>query len=491
MQSSNLSIIKIITFGFLLQLSFIAPGVWANTDSNFTKTPSTDTPNTNIQSNNIPSTNTSNTVTTGSNTVNTVAPSSNTANAVTPNLNTANSNMPSTNTPDTSTPNTNINLPNIKLPTPSASTIIPKAPSLAAKSYLLIDYLSDYVIAEQNVDQRVEPASLTKMMTVYVADHALRSKRINLSDKVKISERAWKATGSRMFLEVNSEAEVQDLLKGIIIQSGNDASIALAEHIAGTEESFAELMNYCAQQLGMKNTHFTNATGLPDPNHYTTARDMAILAKAIVRDFPESYSLYSQKEFTYKDIKQTNRNRLLWQHNWVDGIKTGHTETAGFCLVASGEQEGMRLIAVLMGAKDDSVRTNETNQLLTYGFRFYETRKLYPKSSAIKKARVWKAKDNQIDAGLQNDLYITLGKGQFDRLTSNINLDKHIQAPLEAGATLGTLQVKLDDKTIAERPMITLQKVEEANIFHRTLDSIRLGARSLMEKVGLSDDKNE
>lgn len=234
---------------------------------------------------------------------------------------------------------------------PAAETIIPTPPALAAKSYMLIDFLSDHVIASQDADLRVEPASLTKMMTVYVADQALLNKKIKIDDNVKISEKAWRASGSRMFLDVNSEVPVSELLKGIIIQSGNDASIALAEHIAGDEASFAQLMNHFAKQLGMTNTHFVNATGLPDADHYTTARDMALLGKALIRDFPETYTLYSQKEFIYKNIKQTNRNRLLWQHDWVDGIKTGHTDSAGFCLVASGKQNGMRLIAVVMGTK--------------------------------------------------------------------------------------------------------------------------------------------
>jgi len=256
-------------------------------------------------------------------------------------------------------------------PLPPPMMVIPSPPSLGAKAHLLIDYLSDVMLSQENIDQRVEPASLTKMMTVYVADQTLKAGKLKLNDNVFISEAAWKAPGSRMFLKVNTTVPLQDILRGVIIQSGNDASIALAEHVAGTEANFAEWMNYYAKQLGMANTHFVNATGLPDPNHYTTARDMAILAKALIRDFPESYQLYSQKEFTYQKITQANRNRLLWRNEWVDGIKTGHTDSAGYCLVASGKKGDMRLIAIVMGAKNDEARVDEANKLLMYGFRFF------------------------------------------------------------------------------------------------------------------------
>jgi len=366
--------------------------------------------------------------------------------------------------------------------TPPLSTAIPKAPALSVKSFILIDFLSDQIIAEQGVDERAEPASLTKMMTIYVADQALKHNKIKLNDKVKISEKAWRASGSRMFLQVNTEVAVEDLLKGIIIQSGNDASIALAEHIAGDESAFAQFMNYYAAELGMTNTHFENATGLPDPNHYTTAKDMATLGKALIRDFPESYALYSQKEYVYQNIKQTNRNRLLWKHDWVDGIKTGHTESAGFCLVASGIQDGMRLIAVIMGAKNDGIRTDETNQLLTYGFRFYETRKLYPKALRLAETRVWMGKTNEIGLGLAEDLYVTLGRGLHDRLKSNISVNKTIKAPILEGAVLGTLTVQLDDQTLLEKPIVALQAVPEANIFSRAYDYIVLSVKSLWNR---------
>lgn len=368
-------------------------------------------------------------------------------------------------------------------PLPQPTTIIPAPPALAAKSYILIDHLSDYVIAEQDVDQRVEPASLTKMMTVYVADQALKSKKLKLTDMVFVSDRAWRTEGSRMFIDVNASVSVEDLLKGIIIQSGNDASVALAEHIAGTETAFAELMNFYAKQMGMVNTHFVNATGLPDPNHYTSARDMATLAKALIRDFPETYKIYSQKEYTYKNIKQTNRNRLLWRNDYVDGIKTGHTDSAGFCLVASGLKDGMRLIAVVMGTNSDSSRIDETNKLLSYGFRFFETRKLYPAGMAVKKSRVWMGQEKEVTLGLADDLYVTIGHGQYDRLKAAINVEKVIKAPAPAGTVLGTIAIQLENKTIVERPIIALNEIKAGGFFGRMYDRVGLTLHNLLDKV--------
>jgi len=366
---------------------------------------------------------------------------------------------------------------------PQPTLLIPAPPQLAAKAYLLIDYLSDYVIAEQDVDQRVEPASLTKMMTVYTVDHALKNGKLHLNDLVQISEKAWKAEGTRMFVDVHSKVPVIDLLRGIIIQSGNDASVALAEHIAGSEATFAQLMNQYAKQLGMVNTHFTNATGLPDPNHYTTARDMAILAKALIRDFPETYQIYAQKEFLYHDIKQENRNRLLWRNELVDGIKTGHTDSAGYCLVASGKKDNMRLIAVVMGTKSDGARTEETNKLLMYGFQFYETRKLYPAGTALKKARIWMGIEKEVELGLADDLYVTIGHGQYDHLKSVIQVSPSIKAPTETGTTLGTVTVQMSDKTLVERPIVALSTVAESGFFSQICDTLWLNISSLWEKA--------
>lgn len=371
-------------------------------------------------------------------------------------------------------------------PLPQPTVIIPAPPALAAKTYMLIDQLSDYVIAEQNVDQRVEPASLTKMMTVYVIDQAFKAGKLKLTDLVQISDYARRMPGSRTFVEANSMVPVEVLLKGIIIQSGNDASAAMAEHIAGSESAFAELMNFYAKHLGMVNTHFVNATGLPDTNHYTSARDMAILAKALVRDFPETYRLYSQKEFTYKSIKQTNRNRLLWSNELVDGIKTGHTDSAGYCLVASGLKDGMRLIAVVMGAKTDAIRNDETNKLLMYGFRFYETRKLYPADTTIKQARIFMGKEKQVNLGLAEDLYVTIGQGQYDRLKAVINVDKAIKAPAEKGSALGTLAIQLDNKTLTERPIVALQTVPEGGFLSRIVDTLSLTVQNLWDKATAS-----
>lgn len=366
---------------------------------------------------------------------------------------------------------------------PPPAMVIPAAPAVAAKSYILVDYLSGNPIVYQDVEERVEPASLTKMMTMYVVDQALRANKIKLTDNVHVSETAYRTQGSRMFLEINSDVPLEEIIKGIIIQSGNDASVAIAEHIAGSEASFAEIMNYFAKGLGMNNTHFVNATGLPDPNHYSTAQDMAILAKALIRDFPDTYKLYSQKEFTFKNIKQTNRNRLLWRNEFVDGIKTGFTENAGYCLVASGKSDNMRLISVVMGAKTDNARIDETNKLLNYGFRFFETRKLYPANTSIKQARIWMGVDKEVGLGLPQDLYVTLGKGQYEKLKATINVNKEIKAPMAKGTPLGTIIIELDEKVIAEQPILALNDVKEAGLFSRVYDSFAMTLKTIWDKV--------
>ncbi|VAX02275.1 D-alanyl-D-alanine carboxypeptidase, partial [hydrothermal vent metagenome] len=258
-----------------------------------------------------------------------------------------------------------------------AATLIPATPKIKAKGYLLIDFNSGRVLAEKKSGQRMEPASLTKMLSAYVIDHELAKGNISLDDEVRISEKAWRMEGSRMFIEVGKKISVEDLLKGVIIQSGNDATVALAEHVAGSEDAFVSLMNQHAAELGMLDSHFVNSTGLPHKDHYTTPRDLAKLAIALIRDYPTHYAWYSQKEFVYNDIKQYNRNRLLWRNKYVDGIKTGHTESAGYCLVASAERDGMRLISVVLGTRNDETRSSESQKLLTYGFRFFETHRLY------------------------------------------------------------------------------------------------------------------
>lgn len=365
---------------------------------------------------------------------------------------------------------------------PEPTLVIPAPPQIDAKSYILIDQASNYIIAEHDVDQRVEPASLTKMMTVYVVDHALQKGKLKPTDDVQISEKAWKTAGSKMFVAVNTTVPVSELMRGIIVQSGNDASIAIAEHLAGSESAFAELMNFYAKQLGMTNTHFVNATGLPEENHYTSARDMAILAKALIRDFPESYKLYSEKEFVYQNIKQENRNRLLWKNELVDGIKTGFTDAAGYCLVASGKKDNMRLISVVMGTNSDHARTEESNKLLSYGFRFYETRQLFQAGKPLKTSRIWMGTQNEINLGLGEDLYITIGQGQYEHIKTAIKINTTIKAPTHSGEAVGTLAVEFNNKPLIERPIIALNEVKEGGFFSRMYDTVALNFHTMINK---------
>lgn len=360
---------------------------------------------------------------------------------------------------------------------------IPAPPPIAAKSYLLLDYHSNHVMASHEPDRRVEPASLTKMMTVYVLDHALKQGKVRLTDLVPISATAWKTGGSRTFLEVNSKATVQELLQGIIIQSGNDASVAIAEYLAGNEASFAELMNAHAQSLGMKNSHFVNATGLPDPNHYTTTKDLAILSRALIREFPESYVLYSQKEYTHNGITQQNRNRLLWRNEAVDGIKTGFTDSAGYCLVASAKKGPMRLLAIVMGAKGEEARTVETNKLLNYGFNFFETYRLYPALSPMKQTRIWMGKEKNLNLGLADDLYITIPKGSYKHLQANIEVSEELKAPTKLGQVVGKLKVQYHDRVLAERPVVALQDIERGSLLGRIYDYFHLNLELLWQKA--------
>ena len=298
----------------------------------------------------------------------------------------------------------------------TAVTVVPPPPEIAAVSYLIVDSDSGYHLVEKNIDRRVEPASLTKMMTAYVAASQIAGGHIAMADQVLVSERAWRMKGSRMFIEVGNQVSVEDLLKGVIIQSGNDASVALAEHISGTEEAFADLMNQYAAELGMNDTHFTNSSGWPHEEHYTTARDLAILARALIRDYPEIYALHAVREFTYNDIKQPNRNSLLWKDASVDGIKTGHTESAGYCLVVSSVRDGVRLISVVMGTAGTSARTKATQALLNYSYRFYETRKLYSADETITNVKVWKGERDSLDLVVEDDLVLTLPRDNTTRL---------------------------------------------------------------------------
>ncbi len=356
----------------------------------------------------------------------------------------------------------------------SAAALIPSPPQVNASSYYLMDFNSGKVIAEFNADEQVEPASLTKMMTAYIVELEIKEGRLNLTDQVRISEKAWRMEGSRMFVEVGKFVSVEDLMKGVIIQSGNDATVALAEHVAGSESAFAEMMNGHAQRLGMNNTHFVNSTGMPHPEHYTTARDMAILGQALIRDNGEFYKWYSEKSFKYNGISQYNRNKLLWRNKYIDGIKTGHTEAAGYCLVASGEQDGMRLISAVLGTKSENARADESQKLLTYGFRFFETHKLYAANNSLQQVRIWKGENEQLPVGLAEDLYVTIPRGQYDQLKANMQLDGKIMAPQQQGEQVGKVVVKLEEVIVAERPLLALETVKEGGLVRSLTDQVKL-----------------
>jgi len=355
-----------------------------------------------------------------------------------------------------------------------AAPIIPSPPQLAAKSYLLMDAASGNVLVENNGDERLPPASLTKLMTAYIATLEIKKGQISDSDMVTVSEKAWRTGGSRMFIQVNSQVSVGDLLHGVIIQSGNDASVALAEHIAGSEEAFADLMNATAQRLGMNNTHFMNATGLPHPEHYSSAADMAKLARAIIHEDPAHYAIYAQKEFLWNNIKQPNRNLLLWRDKTVDGLKTGHTEEAGYCLVASAVRDGMRLIAVVFGTNSEQARAAETQKLLTYGFRFFETRTFYQKGMELAQQQVWKGEQDKVKAGLAEDLTLTLQRGQLDKLQASMSFADTLIAPIAQGQVIGKVEVKQGEQVLHTSDLIALEAVEEGGLFRRLWDSIRL-----------------
>jgi D-alanyl-D-alanine carboxypeptidase (penicillin-binding protein 5/6) len=358
---------------------------------------------------------------------------------------------------------------------------VPAPPEIGATSYLLMDFNSSRILVDYNADERVEPASITKLMTAYVVFNELREGNIALDETVNVSENAWRTGGSRMFIEPGMQVTVEDLLRGMVIQSGNDASVALAEHVAGTEEAFASLMNHFAQQLGMTGTHFMNATGLPDPDHYTTARDVAILSQATIRDFPDYYAWYSEKEFTFNDIRQHNRNTLLWRDPAIDGLKTGHTEAAGYCLAASAKREGMRLISVVMGADSEASRASDSQTLLNYGFRFFETVQLYQAGQELARARVWKGLAEEVPLGIGDELFVTIPRGRYDDLVAQMQMQPQLTAPLEQGAVVGQIAVSLDGELVAERDLLTLAPVEKAGFFGSTWDGLKLWFNGLFE----------
>lgn len=356
----------------------------------------------------------------------------------------------------------------------AAPSLIPAPPRINAKAYLLIDHNSGHVLAEKNADKRIEPASLTKLMTAYVVLFEIERGGISLDDEVKVSEKAWRMGGSRMFIEVNTRVSVKNLLKGLIIQSGNDATVALAEHIAGNEASFVELMNQHAERLGMTATHFNNSTGWPDKNHYTTVRDLAKLSRAIINDFPDHYAAYKEKEFTYNKIRQYNRNRLLWLDDRVDGLKTGHTEAAGYCLISSAKDDSMRLISIVTGTKRDDDRIAASRKLLNYGFRFFETRLLYKANTEITNIRVWKGEEKQLSLGIARDLYVTTPKGSGKKIKNNIKVEALIEAPVKQGQSFGQVNIKLRDKQIASQDLVALSAINEGGSWRKLVDNIQL-----------------
>lgn len=363
----------------------------------------------------------------------------------------------------------------LEKPTVTAKPFVtPSAPLLNAKSYILIDVNSGKVLAEKNSDEHLPPASLTKMMTLYVISKALQDARIHLTDNVRVSRDAWKIGGSRMFIKEGDQVSVEDLLKGIIVDSGNDACVAMAEHVGGSENAFTDIMNQQAQNLGMKNSHFTDSTGLPDPNLYTTAKDLAILGRALVSDFPQYYDWYKQKWFTYNAIRQPNRNRLLWRDNQVDGIKTGHTNEAGFCLVSSAKRNNMRLVAVVLGEPSDSSRADDSEKLLNYGFRFFETHQLFKAGQSVTELSLYKGVTDKVKVGLTEDQFITIPTGQYQHLTVSIKVPTRLQAPIKKGDKAGDLIVQLENNVVSSRPLYALQTVETGGIYTRTKDSLRL-----------------
>ena len=358
----------------------------------------------------------------------------------------------------------------------TASAIpIPAPPQLDARSYALLDANSGQMIAAYNQDQHREPASLTKLMTAYVVFHALKDGVIHLDDTAVVSERAWRMGGSRMFAQLGAHISVEDLLQGMIVQSGNDATVALAERIGGSEDAFVSIMNQYAEKLGMKDTHYVNSSGLTaDRNHYTTARDLAVLSAAIVKEFPEYQHYFMEKDFTWNKISQKNRNDLLFSDTTVDGLKTGDTDDAGYCLIASAQRGGMRLISVVMGTKSMKSRAQDAEALLNYGSNFFETRKLYAGGSAVASVKVWKGAEGEVPSGVIGDLYVTLPKGGYNELHATVQGHAGLVAPVAEHAQVGSLDISMGDRLLAQVPLYTLKPVPEGNLFRRLVDSVRL-----------------
>ncbi|MCB1827250.1 MAG: D-alanyl-D-alanine carboxypeptidase [Coxiellaceae bacterium] len=362
-------------------------------------------------------------------------------------------------------------------PAPTAAKpplIIPAPPRISAKAYVLMDANSGAIIAQKNMQERLPPASLTKLMTLYVTSEALAQGQINLDDKVHISKEAWSRGGSRMFLKEGSYVSIRELIQGIIVASGNDACVAIAQYIGGSETGFARMMNDAAKRLGMTDSHFVDSTGLPKPGHYTTAYDLATLTRALINQFPQYYGWYKQKWIKYNKIKQPNRNRLLWRDPSVDGLKTGHTDAAGYCLIASALRHGMRLISVVMGTPSDAARSNNSQLLLNWGYRYYRTYKLFQANTSITKARVWLGKKNELALGITKDMYVTIPAGEYKSIQATIKLQPKLRAPIVKGQVYGEIEVNLKGKTIAKAPLIALNGDPRAGWLSRTIDHIGL-----------------
>ena len=358
----------------------------------------------------------------------------------------------------------------------AAPAIIPRAPEIAATSYILIDAKTGHIIVEENADEALPPASLTKIMTAYIAIEEIISGNLSLSDQVHISEKAWRMEGSKMFVGVNTQVSVEDLLRGIIIQSGNDASVAIAEHIAGSEEAFSDMMNQYGELLGMSSSFFMNSSGLDTELYYNTmsARDLSLLAQASLERHMDYYPIYAERDFTYNDIRQSNRNSLLFRDRNVDGMKTGWTDAAGYCLVASAERDGMRLISVVMGTVSEESRAIETQKLLTYGFRYFETHKLYDSNQILTNVPVWSGAQSSVDLGIQEEVYVTIPRGQAESMRATVDVDEIIRAPLNDGQIMGVVSVTLDNDTVFSGNVIAMQEVEQGGIFKRLIDWLTL-----------------
>jgi len=358
----------------------------------------------------------------------------------------------------------------------SGQSIIPRAPEIAATSYILMDARTGHIIVEENADEPLPPASLTKIMTAYIAIEEIINGNLSLRDEVHISEKAWRMEGSKMFVGVNTQVSVEDLLRGIIIQSGNDSSVAIAEHIAGSEEAFADMMNQYGEVLGLTNSFFMNSSGLDTELYYNTmsARDLAILAQASIIEHADYYPMYAEREFTYNDIRQANRNTLLFRDRNVDGMKTGWTDAAGFCLVASAERDGMRLVSVVMGTASEEARAIETQKLMTYGFRYFETHKLYGSSQILTNVPVWSGDLNAVDLGIQEEVYVTIPRGQSESMQATVDVEEVIRAPLNNGQIMGVVNVTLDNDIIYSGDVIAMQEIQQGGVFKRFVDWLTL-----------------